>query len=150
MKNPITKIFSWWKDRKRKHIIQAIEVLNEAFKIDPLAVKSLFGVRISCNEKLADHETIQVQKYPEDKVYTVGLLGVINGIFGVDREQWGTIAASYALTCYTCGDVVEYLNEEQASLLTEGSLCPKCGDTLRIGHLLGFFDLGRDVGFPKK
>lgn len=62
---------------------KAVEVLNEAFQADPGAIERLLAARVSCNELLADHPTIQVRAYDEEgnKIPpTLGLLGIINGL----------------------------------------------------------------------
>ena len=85
----------------------AIELLNEALTSDPEAMEVLFEVRIFCNEELANHPTIQVmdvQKSDGSPAYKVGLLGLLNGIFGVDERGIGAISAVYDDT----GDLVEF------------------------------------------
>ena len=75
-------------------ISQAVKVLNEAIESDPIAMNQLINSRVMCNAALADHPSIQVGKdtrYTE--VWWVGLLGIINGIFGVDENGWGFIEA---------------------------------------------------------
>ena len=75
-------------------IDEVIEVLNEALKLDPYAIQRLAGTRIRCNEELADHPTVQVSTGC-NVAFEVGLLGIINGLFGVDDRGWGPIAAYY-------------------------------------------------------
>ncbi len=52
-----------------------VNILNEALKLDRVAIQSLIEHRVPCSKKLADHPNIIVQD-----AYTVGALGVINGI----------------------------------------------------------------------
>jgi len=56
--------------------------------------------RVPCNEALGDHESIQVAAFDVfDSVapavytgpYTVGMLGIINGLFGIGPDGWGYI-----------------------------------------------------------
>lgn len=63
-----------------------LRVLNEACAQDPVAIRSLIAYRVPCNGELSFHPTIQVH---EEMVvdhgfylpnYSVGLLGIINGI----------------------------------------------------------------------
>lgn len=68
-------------------IEHAVAVLNEALELDPDAVSELVGHRVSCNERLAEHPTIQVW------VDKVGILGILNGLFGADSQGFGAIAA---------------------------------------------------------
>ena len=72
---------------------EVIDVLNGALALDREAVEVLVEQRVPCNEALADHPTIQVQG--DDSGAAVGLLGVLNGLFGTDEEGWGPIAAVF-------------------------------------------------------
>lgn len=76
-------------------IARAIELLNELIALDEDAVTALFENRVPCNEALADHPTVQIVVNAENK-YTVGLLGIINGMFGVDGRGIGQIGAAYS------------------------------------------------------
>lgn len=71
-----------------------IDLLNQAFKLDPQAIEKLFAVRVQCNESLAEHPTIQVRDYGPDSP-NVGVIGLLNGIFGVDDEESGIIGSIY-------------------------------------------------------
>jgi hypothetical protein len=70
----------------------AVRVLNEALELDRVGLSQLFLRAAPCNEALADHPTIQVGTYPNGSFY-VRPLGLINGLFGVDEESYGPIAA---------------------------------------------------------
>lgn len=78
---------------------RAVEVLNRALKKDPVAINFLFSNRERLRAEgtpLKDDETIQVRKRtnPEGEVYyTVGALGVINGLFGIKEDGYGLIFA---------------------------------------------------------
>jgi len=90
-------------------IDHAIKVLNEILMLDKKAIESLISNRVECNEALADHPTVQVgaimnktsscgkSEYMGSEItgYNVGLLGIINGLFGVDENKCGYIAARY-------------------------------------------------------
>lgn len=67
---------------------KAIEILNEALKADSIAISQLIGNRVLANKNLCDHPTIQCG---DD---SVGMLGIINGIFGisVNRKGYGFIS----------------------------------------------------------
>lgn len=68
--------------RNRDAIEQAVVVLNEAFKADPVALWLLIANRVQCNEALAAHPWVQVRQHesPVKGVATVGLIGVLNGV----------------------------------------------------------------------
>lgn len=82
-------------DRKRNfvdHIDKAIEVLNELHTADPSVMNTLVSYRVPCNDDVADHDTIQVGVTPDG--YVVGILGIINGIFGINEYDSGYIVAN--------------------------------------------------------
>ena len=72
-------------------IQETLDLLNGALKDDPEAINNLVDKRVNCNDTLADHPTIQV--YSDGKKDFVGLLGILNGLFGVDEKGSGPIAA---------------------------------------------------------
>lgn len=78
-------------------IDKTIALLNEALKIDPVAIQTLIEYHTLCNEDLADHPTIQVSEHPfKGYTYRVGMLGILNGLFGTDEKSWGAIAAVFS------------------------------------------------------
>lgn len=66
---------------------RALLVLNDALNRDPQALTELVNTRISCNEKMTKHPTVQVKVYHDD--YKIGILGLINGILGYKRGGIG-------------------------------------------------------------
>lgn len=72
-------------------ITQAVRVLNEALQADPEAVSRLFAPEVGVNDELANHPTIKFRAMRARKTTTgplvdhwmMGLLGLINGLFGV-------------------------------------------------------------------
>ena len=73
-----------------KVIDNAISVLNEALKLDREAVSNLLTYRVKCNAQLANHNTIQVGIV--DETCMVGMMGLINGLFGIDEDGFGFIS----------------------------------------------------------
>lgn len=77
---------------------EVVALLNDALKKDKDAVEALLNNRVACNEELAQHPTIQVASVgvlldpPLGKQYRVGMLGIINGMFGTDEKGNGGIA----------------------------------------------------------
>ena len=67
-------------------VLDVIDLLNEALKLDSKAISDLIAYHAPCNESLGNHPTIQVA--PEG----VGMLGILNGLFGVSDRGWGSIA----------------------------------------------------------
>ncbi len=74
-----------------------VEVLNRALKADPGAINELFDYRVPCNEALTDDPTVQVRSGHglAGQKGTVGVLGLINGLLGVDENGWGYVRAVY-------------------------------------------------------
>lgn len=95
-----------WQKRSPHDVVQ---MLNEAMKTDPEAMTRLVESRVSCTLPLADHPTIQVRS--DDKGYSVGMLGVLNGIFGVDSTGSGAIAAEFDES----GELKGFLVRERSS-----------------------------------
>jgi len=71
----------------------AIKLLNELLELDRPAVAALIANRVPCNEALADHETVQCSA--QHNGFHVGMLGVLNGLFGTLPNGWGKITAVF-------------------------------------------------------
>lgn len=71
----------------------AIKVLNRIHATDPTVLNALIEHRVPCNSELVKDPTVQVVTNGEG--FQVGLLGIINGIFGVQEDGKGYIAADY-------------------------------------------------------
>ncbi len=91
-------------------IEHAVAAMNSMHKCDPTALRRLLEYRVSCNEELADHPTCQVGA--ELNKYDVGMLGVINGIFGVVDIGSGYIAA---LVDEDTGDIQGFIDRRSAN-----------------------------------
>jgi hypothetical protein len=70
-------------------IDEVVTLLNEMLSLDIGATAALLANRVPCNSDLVNHPTIQVDT--QHGVYFVGLLGVINGLFGVNEDNQGAI-----------------------------------------------------------
>jgi hypothetical protein len=68
----------------------AVALLNEAARLDPTALRALIETRHRCTPDLADHPTIQVG-FDEEDNFCINLVGVLNGLFGIDDEGHGAI-----------------------------------------------------------
>ncbi|APU88927.1 hypothetical protein Rctr197k_121 [Virus Rctr197k] len=79
---------------EQRTLDETIAFLNEVLALDPAAVTRLVETRVSCTEALADHPSVQVQDH-KTGTPSVGLLGLLNGLFGADEENWGAIAALF-------------------------------------------------------
>lgn len=72
-----------------------IDFLNELVKLDKLALERVMLHRVPCNNALADHPTVQVGYGPPGSLppWEVGMLGILNGLFGVSGDGYGFITA---------------------------------------------------------
>ncbi len=77
--------------REQVSIDDVIALLNQATELDRAAISALLATRVPCNRELSDHPTIQ--SGATETGFEVGILGVLNGIFGTDERGWGPIAA---------------------------------------------------------
>jgi len=83
-----------------KHMV---ELLNDILALDPMAVTSLVTSGFGCNEHLAKHSTMQVRTcgcgsglVKDDRnqvIYSLGVMGLLNGICGADNNGLGSVAA---------------------------------------------------------
>jgi hypothetical protein len=86
-----------WTGNEAISVNAVLELLNEAFKIDPEFMQQLVTTRFPCNKAMADHPTIQVHCYGDASIEEpkAGFLGLINGMIGVDENISGPIAANF-------------------------------------------------------
>lgn len=73
---------------------EVVDFLNDLLMTDHSAISSLFSLRISCNKALANHSTVQVGVLSKD-YFIVGMIGILNGFFGIDEHGWGHISVDY-------------------------------------------------------
>ena len=85
--------------RKSITIEHAVDILNTLVECDRDAIRDLIGQRVDCNKGMVEHPTCQVTTFEAKDCegtdmtsYAVGLLGVLNAIFGTSKKR---IAASY-------------------------------------------------------
>lgn len=71
-----------------------VSLLNDALTRDREAVTALLNSRVTCNKDLTDHPTIQCGE--RGGRFTVGVLGILNGLCGVKGDGHGLIVAEYA------------------------------------------------------
>lgn len=68
------------------NVDHAIRVLNECVDADHDAMLALVNCRVPVNDCVAKHDSVQVGL--DD---TLGVVGLINGLFGVDETGYGYI-----------------------------------------------------------
>ena len=74
---------------------EVVELLNNAIATDQRAMNLLINQRVQANESMAKHPTIQVMKGPQGAAWSVGMLGILNGLFGVNEHNYGCIFADF-------------------------------------------------------
>lgn len=86
----------------REQAAVAVNVLNEALRRDPSAIQALFAHRVPCNSALAQDPTIQVAQEGEavpggrsHSSWSLGMMGLLNGLFGIDERGWGHICGRW-------------------------------------------------------
>ena len=67
-------------DEMTSKIQSVIDSLNIAFEADPIAIRALLVNVVPCNDVLAAHSTVICNRLEEG--YTVGCLGILNGVLG--------------------------------------------------------------------
>jgi len=98
---------------------EVVELLNEAVKLDPTAMDLLVNSRVSCNKELGAHPTIQVMVGLQR---VVGMLGILNGIFGVNENGWGCFQIMFDdTTKKLTGFKVDYNGKNYVETKTEES-----------------------------
>lgn len=87
-----------------------IQYLNSLVALDAYAISKLIDYRVPVNKALTDHETVQIlQKGTEENPeYCVGLLGILNGLCGVDEDGWGYIVA----VCDTDNNISKFIHKK--------------------------------------
>lgn len=71
--------------------VAIVRRLNEALELDPMAISAICTNRVPCNLALAEHPTIEVAK--EHAGYSLGLIGLLNGVCRNFAESYGPIAS---------------------------------------------------------
>lgn len=111
---------------------RALEVLNRALKADPEAIRELILHKIECNDELADDPEIQIGLYDMGgPTTTVGILGLLNGLFG-EQEGWGALCAVFDLKCSQ--DPTHEVEDDREL----AGRCSTCDSLLILGDLIKF------------
>jgi hypothetical protein len=72
---------------------EAVDFLNELLALDRPVIAALIANRVPCNKALADHPTVQAGA--QHGGYHVGMLGILNGLFGTYEDGYGPITAEF-------------------------------------------------------
>lgn len=100
---------------------QTIELLNTLVEMDRKAISSCFSARQACNETISSHKDIQTAFNKSLEVSTLGILGILNFLFGSvptgKFQGWGQIVAlkddNGQITKFAHIDELEELQKEQ-------------------------------------
>lgn len=95
--------------KKSINQLDVVGLLNEMLLKDPECVKAVFSHRVPCNDAIAHHPTIQVQQYKEQKTPVVGLLGILNGLFGIGEDGFG----AFAMEIDEEGNILKFLTSDE-------------------------------------
>ena len=107
------------------------KVLNDAYARDPAAIHALLCNRVPCNASLVDdpHVVCEHNGVTSQAHFTVGMLGVINGILTANglpevAAQWAISGDSRTLlgfVDYVPPNACSFLSQERK--LTDGESC---------------------------
>jgi len=70
-------------------IDEVVAFLNEALALDKQAISQFLNRRVSVNDAILNHPTIQCRV--KDSQGSLNLVGLINGLFGTDDRGFGAI-----------------------------------------------------------
>jgi len=105
LKTISSKSFDWlfsqfhkpWDYQKRRKVTlnQTVIYLNQLLEADPQAISGVIEARVACNDKLANHPSVVIFK--QDSANLVGMLGILNGLFGKGKDGMPQIVAGFDL-----------------------------------------------------
>ena len=86
-----------WTGEETFAIKDVIAMLNEIHQLDPELTANMVLHRFPCNKEIRDHKTVQAHCYGDASIENpkVGLLGILNGLFGIDKNHFGAITAYF-------------------------------------------------------
>lgn len=67
--------------------------LNGLLEVDRHAVTELIEHRVKCNHRMKTHPTVQV--VVDQDIPRVGMLGILNGMLGIDESGTGPLVARF-------------------------------------------------------
>lgn len=77
--------------RRHASVQDVIDLLNELNRTDGDVVSALVNTRYRCNEAVRRHPTVQVDC--SEGSPRLGVVGLLNGLFGADEGGYGPITA---------------------------------------------------------
>ena len=97
--------------REQISLDDVIQLLNGLVHADQNGITCLVEQRVPCNDKLGRHPTVQTSTDEEGHL-VFGLLGILNGVFGVDDEGWGPIMAVFEDRADGCSVITKFQKTE--------------------------------------
>ena len=84
-----------WTGDETVAVKDVIAMLNELHQLNPELMTDFTLKRFPCNHAIRDHKTVQAFCYGDASLEEpkVGLVGLLNGLLGIDRNHFGPIAA---------------------------------------------------------
>jgi hypothetical protein len=78
--------------KKPVTVTEAVATLNELVALDRDVMDKLVKARFITTTEFSNHPTVQCGRRGPNSELTIGLLGVLNAIFGIDSFDWGYVA----------------------------------------------------------
>jgi hypothetical protein len=78
------------------------DLLNELLKLDYDCIVALVTNRKKCNEAIESHRTVQVQRGIDDLFASVGIVGILNGLFDINEDGCGALCYEVIDDRITC------------------------------------------------
>ena len=70
---------------------EVVDFLNSILEIDEQAIRNMWNAKVPCSKELAEHPTVIVGNGEDPETYCLTFLGLINGVFGFNKEDIGSI-----------------------------------------------------------
>ena len=122
--------------RENISITDTIAVLNRLVAADPKSITGLINSRVKANEAMAADADLQAlgwMGHPDEPPYNVGLLGILNALFGKDANGNGPILVEFEVVC------PGGCNLSGETGLAIGQICPICSNRILMpGSVSGF------------
>lgn len=86
-----------WTGEETVAVKDVLAMLNEIHALDSELTTNMVLHRFPCNKDIRDHKTVQAHCYGDASLENpkVGLLGILNSLFGIDKNHFGAIAANF-------------------------------------------------------
>lgn len=128
--------------RHKVTIDDVVKFLNNWVENDRTTVERLIHNHVSCLDWTSNHPSIQVVVDSTTGRARVGVVGLLNGLFGVNEEGLGPISAVFDIKCPRAsisGEAHDSWKEKHPKYIPQvGESCPVCNSVLQLGRLQRF------------